>query len=93
MIFWWLIDFISKLFSDTLKKEGKWSTTLLTMGTAWFVCLLTYFLDFVKNGFKLNETAFGIMIVVALGSKVANSFSNKIENKEDPNNNSPDGKN
>lgn len=88
-----LFNFISKLFSDTLKKEGKWSTTLLTMGTAWFLCIITYLLDFIKNGFKLNETAFGIMVVVALGSKVANSFSNKIEGKEDTTNTTSDGKN
>lgn len=85
-------NFFNKLFSDTLKKEGKWSTTLLTMATAWFACLLTYLIDFAKGGFKLNETAFCLMLAVALGSKVANSVSNKIENKEDQNMNA-DGKN
>lgn len=84
--------FISKLLSDTLKKEGKWSTTLLTMFTAWIAVLITYLVDFTKNGFKLNETAFGIMVVIALGSKITNSFSNRIESKNDQNNDLTDGK-
>lgn len=72
-----LYIFFKKLVDDTLKKRGKWSTTLLTMASAWLIVIITYLIDFVKNG--LNETTFGIMIGVALGSKITNAVSNKID--------------
>lgn len=86
-----ICTFFDKLISDTLKKEGKWSTTLLTMATAWYAILFTYLVDFIKNG--LNEAAFAMILSVALGAKITNSISNKIENNpKDPNQES-DGKN
>jgi uncharacterized membrane protein YjjP (DUF1212 family) len=91
-MFFWIYTILGKLASDTLKKEGKWSTTLLTMFTAWMAVLVTYLIDFAKNDFKLNETAFGIMVVIALGSKITNSFSNKIDAKTDQINDITDGK-
>jgi uncharacterized membrane protein len=72
--------FFEKLINDTLKKRGKWSTTLLTMATAWLLVIITYLIDFFKNG--LNETAFGIMVGIALGSKITNAISNKLNPDE-----------
>ena len=84
-MFLWGLNIINKVLSDTLKKNGKWSTTLLTMFSAWLAVLATYIVDFIKNNYKLNETAFGIMVVIALGSKITNSLSNKIDSKVDQN--------
>jgi hypothetical protein len=91
-MFFWFVNIVNKILSDTLKKNGKWSTTLLTMFTAWVAVLITYLVDFIKGGYKLNETAFCIIVAVALGSKITNSLSNKIEAKADQINDLTDGK-
>lgn len=67
---------------DTLKRRDdkgilRWSATKLTMATAWFVVLWSYCYDLVKNGF--NETAFMVLVGVALGAKVTDAFSKKLD--------------
>ena len=68
---------IATVVTDTLKREGKWSATKLTMATAWLVVLYSYHYDLIKNGF--NETAFSILVGVALGAKVTDAFSKKLD--------------
>lgn len=69
--------FASKIANDTLKNaDGKWSPTKLTMATAWFVVLWSYHYDLIKNGF--NETAFMVLTGVALGAKVTDAWSKKM---------------
>ena len=72
---------VNTLVNDTFKREGKWSVTRLTMGTAWFACLYSYFYDLTKNGFNLE--AFLILVGVALGAKVTDAYSKKL-NPETP---------
>lgn len=71
------------IIDDTLKiadpKTGilKWSRTSLTMATAWAVCLYSYLYDLWNNGF--NETAFYFMGGIALGAKITDAWSKKID--------------
>ncbi len=73
-----LMDLGRSIINDTLKnKEGRWSRTSLTMFTAWVTVLISYFYSLYKNGF--NTWAFGVLVSVALGSKIVNAYSNKID--------------
>ena len=70
------------IVEDTLKRKDqtgtlRWSATKLTMATAWFIALLSYVYDFIKNGF--NFEAFLVLVGVALGSKVTDAWSKKID--------------
>lgn len=69
-------ELIKEVSNDTLKRDGKWSRTSLTMATAWWASITVFLLDFFKNGF--NEFAFGTMVAVALGSKISDALSNKL---------------
>ena len=46
------------------------------MFTAWLVVLWSYHYDIIKNGFDSN--AFSVMVCVALGSKITDAISKKI---------------
>lgn len=67
------------IVNDTLKRDGKWSATYLTMFTAWVAALFAFIVDAVKHNGDVNGAMFGIMVSVALGSKLANSWGKKIE--------------
>jgi len=70
--------FLQKLIDDTLKdKKGKWSRTSLTMASAWWASLTIFIWDFCLNGF--NEVAFCTIVGVALGSKVTDAWSKKLD--------------
>jgi uncharacterized membrane-anchored protein YitT (DUF2179 family) len=66
----------NSIINDTLKRDGKWSVTRLTMFTAWMTVLWSYVYDIVKTGF--NYQAFCIMVGVALGVKVTDAWSKKL---------------
>lgn len=74
-----LIKHLKQVAIDTLKRDGKWSRTSLTMASAWFAILLTYFIDFYMNGF--NEMAFTELLAVALGAKWVDAKSKEIEKR------------
>jgi hypothetical protein len=71
---------VKSIIDDTLKREvnGKlhWSPTKLTMASAWWVVLWSYHYDLIKSGF--NEFAFGTLTAVALGSKITDAVSKKL---------------
>jgi hypothetical protein len=71
-----MISVIKKVFCDTLKKDGKWSRTSLTMFTSFAVCVLIGLIDFFKHGYN-TEVFFGFLSV-AVGSKISDAFSKKI---------------
>jgi len=68
---------LKELLSDTLKKEGKWSRTSLTMFTSFAICVLVGLIDFFAHGYN-SEVFFGFLSV-AVGSKISDAFSRKIE--------------
>jgi hypothetical protein len=72
-----MVERIKSLFRDTLKKEGKWSRTSLTMFTSFSICVLVGLIDFFMHGFN-TEVFFGFLSV-AVGSKISDSFSKKLE--------------
>lgn len=70
-----------KIINDTLKKKDadgtmRWSRTSLTMFTAWVSVLFSFHYDLIKNGF--NETSFIMMVGVALGSKLTDAWTKRI---------------
>lgn len=67
-----------EILQDTLKRDGKWSRTSLTMFTSWFVALLMSVLDFFFNGLRF-DVWLGL-ISVSIGSKISDSLSKKINN-------------
>jgi hypothetical protein len=69
------------IINDTLKKKDsdgviRWSRTSLTMLTAWISVLFSFYYDLIKNGF--NEASFIIMVGVALGSKLTDAWTKRI---------------
>ena len=70
---------IKEIANDTLKRDGKWSRTSLTMASAWALCIATYVIDFIIEGFRMD--AFSIMIGVALGVKWVDAKSKEIEKR------------
>jgi hypothetical protein len=57
----------------------KWSRTSLTMATAWLAVLWSYHYCLIKYGF--NEYAFGSLVAVALGVKVTDAWSKKLNSE------------
>lgn len=68
---------LKELFRDTLKKDGKWSRTSLTMFTSFSICVLVGLIDFCMRGYN-TEVFFGFLSV-AVGSKISDAFSRKIQ--------------
>jgi len=70
---------IKTLISDTLKKDGKFSRTSLTMFSAWLLVVYMVIYDLYKEGFRYD--VFVTMVGVALGTKLTDSIGKKIEKK------------
>lgn len=71
--------FILTLVSDTLKKDGKFSRTSLTMFTAWSTVLYISLSDYFSNGFR-SEVFFGLL-GVATGVKIVDATASKLKSK------------
>jgi len=71
---------IKQLVQDTLMKyEGdrlRYSRTSLTMFSAWLLVIYMTVYDLYKEGFRYD--VFATMVAVALGTKITDSFSKKI---------------
>lgn len=71
---------IKQLVQDTLMKyEGdrlRYSRTSLTMFSAWLLVIYMTIFDLYKEGFRYD--VFATMVAVALGTKITDSFSKKI---------------
>lgn len=74
------MNIIKEIVNDTLKKNGKWSRTSLTMFTSYFVSLVMSIIDFAFNGLRFDVWC--VLIGVAMGSKITDSFSKKIHNEQ-----------
>lgn len=71
---------IKEIVNDTLKKNGKWSRTSLTMFTSYIIALVMAILDFCFNGLRF-DVWLGL-ISVSIGSKISDSLSKKIHHEE-----------
>jgi hypothetical protein len=69
-----------EIIEDTLKKNGKWSRTSLTMFSAWLIVVFMVFFDLAKEGFRFD--VFITMVGVALGSKLTDSIGKRVEKHE-----------
>ena len=67
---------LREILQDTLKKDGKWSRTSLTMFSAWTVSLSMAMFDFFFNGLKYDVWV--TLVVVATGIKITDAWSKKI---------------
>ena len=65
------------IINDTLKKEGRFSRTSLTMFSAWVFVLGMAFFDFIDKGMRYDVWL--TLVGVATGIKVLDSYSKKIE--------------
>ncbi len=73
-----LFKLAGEICDQTLKNDkGLWSMPRIMMVVAFHACLIVFFYDAYKEK-KLNEMAFGMMLTVALGGKVADSYSKKL---------------
>jgi hypothetical protein len=73
----WIVSLLSEVAHDTLTKDGKWSRTSLTMFTAWILAVIFAAYDLIHNGFHFE--VFLTFVGVALGSKIVDAQSKKIE--------------
>ena len=71
---------MKQIIEDTLKKNGKWSRTSLTMFSAWLIVVFMVFFDLCKEGFRFE--VFVTMVGVALGSKLTDSIGKRVEKHE-----------
>lgn len=67
---------LREILQDTLKKDGKWSRTSLTMFSAWIVSLSMAMFDFFFNGLKYDVWV--TLVIVATGIKITDAWSKKI---------------
>ena len=70
---------LANLINDTLKKDGKWSRTSLTMFSAWKLVIFMVIFDLYKEGFRYD--VFATMVGVALGTKLTDSIGKRVEKK------------
>jgi hypothetical protein len=81
--------FFRSVASGTLKVEEhgtrRWSRTSFTMFSAWLLVIFMVIFDIYKEGFRLD--VFSIMCGIALGTKVTDAYSNKINKKNEKNSN------
>lgn len=73
------MNIIKDLINDTLKKNGKYSRTSLTMFVTLVVALWMCVVDFAYNGLRFDVWC--VLIGVAMGSKITDSYSKKIHNE------------
>ena len=72
-----LTKLVSEILNDTLKRNGKFSSTLVTMFVFSAACLLYGFNDFFKNGF--NSEVWFSFIAISGGVKITDAFSKKLK--------------
>ena len=75
------MNIIKEIINDTLKKNGKFSRTSLTMFSAWCVGLVMSIIDFSFNGLRFDVWC--VLIGVAMGSKITDSYSKKIQDRRE----------
>jgi len=76
------IKIVKEIVNDTLKKRDDkgvlhYSRTSLTMFSAWVIAIYMVLHDLYKTGFRFE--VFCMLVGVALGSKVTDAFSKKID--------------
>lgn len=68
---------LKEILNDTLKREGKYSSTLVTMFVFSLSTLLYGWVDLILHGF--NQEVFFCFVGLASGIKIADAFSKKVK--------------
>lgn len=71
-----MIFILKSIFNDTLKREGKYSATLLTMFTFSLSVFFYGWFDLFMHGF--NSEVFFAWVGMASGIKITDAYSKKI---------------
>ena len=79
-----IVDLIRQVTNDTMKKEGKWSRTSLTMFSSFWIGVLYSSYGIYKYGF--DPIVFATYMAVATGLKVIDVIDkHKTNNDSTPN--------
>jgi hypothetical protein len=70
---------LKQIVNDTLKKEGRWSRTSLTMFSSWIVTVAIGLYQSFWKGF--NFEVFLTFAAIAVSTKIADALSQRILNK------------
>jgi hypothetical protein len=68
---------LGNVLNDTFKRDGKYSSTLITMFVFSASTLLYGWVDFILHGF--NGEVFFAFVGLASGIKIADAFSKKVK--------------
>lgn len=77
MPYYQLVSMLKEILKDTLKREGKFSSTLITMFVFSASVFLYGWVDFFLHGF--NSEVFYSWVALASGIKITDAFSKKIK--------------
>ena len=67
---------LNKIINDTLKIEGKYSRTSLTMFSAWVLVYLISIIDYVRTGYR--SEVWLTLVAVAVGVKLSDAIGKRI---------------
>lgn len=68
-----------KMLTETLKRDGKYSSTLVTMFTAWGSSLLMAWIDFAMHGWIVRWEVWIVLVSVGAGIKITDAISKKVK--------------
>ena len=67
---------LNKIINDTLKIEGKYSRTSLTMFSAWVLVYLISIIDYVRTGYR--SEVWLTLLAVSVGVKLSDAIGKRI---------------
>lgn len=67
---------LNKIINDTLKIEGKYSRTSLTMFSAWVLVYLISIIDYIRTGYR--SEVWLTLVAVAVGVKLSDAIGKRI---------------
>lgn len=67
---------LKQVINDTLKIEGKYSRTSLTMFSAWVLVYIISIIDYVRTGYR--SEVWLTLVAVAVGVKLSDAIGKRI---------------
>lgn len=67
---------LKQIIDDTLKKDGKFSRTSLTMFSAWVLVYLIAVIDYIRTGYR--SEVWLTLVTVAVGVKLSDAIGKRI---------------
>ena len=67
---------LKQIIDDTLKKDGKFSRTSLTMFSAWVLVYLIAVIDYIRTGYR--SEVWLTLVAVAVGVKLSDAIGKRI---------------